>query len=74
MPPCMASWCGRSGLHLGGHFLYLAVHVLPVGRWTRPYMMLIDPFRRWLVYPAMLRGIHQAWLAHAANAKPAVAE
>ena len=59
---------------LGGHHLYLAVHVLPVGRWTRPYMMLIDPFRRWLVYPAMLRGVHQAWLAHGANAKPAVAE
>jgi hypothetical protein len=57
----------------GGYHLYLAVHVLPVGRWTRPYMALIDPFRRWLVYPAMLRSVHRAWLAHVANATPAVA-
>jgi hypothetical protein len=44
-----------------GYRLFLAVHVLPVGRWSRPYMLLIDPFRRWLVYPALLRRLHEAW-------------
>jgi hypothetical protein len=52
----------------GGYHLFLAVHVLPVGRWTRPYMVLIDPFRRWLVYPALLRGLHQTWLELTATA------
>jgi hypothetical protein len=44
-----------------GHQLYWAVHVLPVGRWTRPYLALIGPFRRLLVYPSLLRRMHEAW-------------
>jgi hypothetical protein len=44
-----------------GYELFWAIHVLPVGRWTKPYLALIDPFRRWLVYPALLRGLHEAW-------------
>ena len=44
-----------------GYQLFWAVHVLPVSVWTRPYMMLIDPFRRWVVYPALLRRIHESW-------------
>ncbi len=44
-----------------GYRLYWAIHVLPVGGWTKPYLALIDPFRRWLVYPALLTGIHEAW-------------
>jgi hypothetical protein len=43
------------------HRLYWAVHVKPVGRITACYMALIDPFRRWLVYPAILRHVHRAW-------------
>ena len=44
-----------------GYQLFWAIHVLPVGVWTKPYLALIDPFRRWLVYPALLRRIHEAW-------------
>ena len=44
-----------------GYQLFWAIHVLPVGVWTKPYLALIDPFRRCLVYPALLRRIHAAW-------------
>ena len=44
-----------------GYRLFWAIHTLPVGVWTKPYLALIDPFRRWLVYPALLRRIHEAW-------------
>jgi hypothetical protein len=46
----------------GGHALYLAIHVLPVSAWTRSYLALIKPFRLWIVYPSLLRRIHDAWL------------
>ena len=45
-----------------GYRLYWAVYVLPVSRITRPYLMLIEPFRR-VLYPAMLRRIRRAWVA-----------
>ena len=35
---------------------------LPVSWITRPYLMLIEPFRR-VLYPAMLRRIRRAWVA-----------
>ena len=44
-----------------GYRLYWAVHVKPVGRITGWYMRAIDPFRRWIVYPALLRRIRQLW-------------
>jgi hypothetical protein len=44
-----------------GYLLYWAIHVLPVSSWTKPYLGFIDPFRRWVVYPALLRRIHDAW-------------
>jgi hypothetical protein len=47
----------------GGHRLFWAIYVEPVGRLTPFYMALIDPFRRWLVYPAILRHVHRSWLA-----------
>jgi len=45
-----------------GYRFYFAVYVSSVGWITPVYMALIDPFRRWIVYPAMLKGIHSAWL------------
>ena len=45
----------------GGHRLYWAIYVRPVGSITRAYMALIDPFRRFLVYPAILRHVHRTW-------------
>ncbi len=44
-----------------GYQLFWAIHVLPVSVWTKPYLALIDPFRRWMVYPSLLRRIHDAW-------------
>lgn len=45
----------------GGYTLYLAVYVKPINRFTPFYMLLIDPFRRFFVYPAILQWIKKAW-------------
>lgn len=44
-----------------GYTLYWAIYVRPLGSITRWYMRLIDPFRRFLIYPAALRYIRAAW-------------
>jgi hypothetical protein len=44
-----------------GYRLYLAVYVRPVSWLTRPYLLAIEPFRRFLLYPAMRRRIRRAW-------------
>lgn len=46
-----------------GYRLFWAIYVAPVGRLTTFYMALIDPFRRLLIYPALLRHLHRAWVA-----------
>ena len=46
----------------GGYTHYLAVYVRSGRLATRLYMALIDPFRRRIVYPAMIRSIHAAWV------------
>jgi hypothetical protein len=40
---------------------YFAVYLGERTWITAFYMSLIDPFRRWIVYPAMLRSIRAAW-------------
>lgn len=44
-----------------GYTLYLAIFVKPVSRFTRFYMALIDPFRRYVIYPALIRRVQRAW-------------
>ena len=44
-----------------GYRLYWAVYVQPVSRLTPLYMALIEPFRRCIVYPAILRRLRRAW-------------
>jgi hypothetical protein len=45
-----------------GYRFYMAVYVAK-GSWTTPaYLALIDPFRKWIVYPAMLKNIRATWL------------
>lgn len=44
-----------------GHALYWAVYVKPVSRMTSWYMALIDPFRRLIVYPALIRRFERRW-------------
>jgi len=53
----------------GGYRLFWAIYVAPVSRLTALYMALIDPFRRVLIYPAVLRHVHQSWcIAHQESA------
>ena len=44
-----------------GHRFYLAVYVCKASWITPAYMALIDPFRRWIIYPAMLKNIRAMW-------------
>lgn len=40
---------------------YLAVYVRSVTRFTPFYMTLIDPFRKLIVYPSLLRSVRARW-------------
>ncbi len=44
-----------------GYRLYWAIYVKPVGWLTPIYMALIDPFRRFIVYPSLIRRTQAAW-------------
>jgi hypothetical protein len=44
-----------------GYRLFWAVYVLPVSRLTPLYMAIIEPFRRYIVYPSLFRSIARAW-------------
>jgi hypothetical protein len=46
-----------------GYRLYWGIYVIPVSWVTRPYLLAIEPVRRFILYPAMLRRIRRAWLA-----------
>ena len=45
----------------GGYLAYLGVFVRPVHRFTGLYMAAIAPFRRLVVYPAIIRKMQRAW-------------
>src|SRR5438552_4766608 len=40
---------------------YLGVYVRSVSRFTPLYMTLIDPFRKLIVYPSLLRSVRARW-------------
>jgi len=40
---------------------YFGVYVRSVNRFTPLYMALIDPFRKLIVYPSLLRSIRASW-------------
>jgi hypothetical protein len=40
---------------------YFGVYVRSVSRLTRVYMAVIDPFRKWIVYPSLLRSVRTTW-------------
>jgi hypothetical protein len=44
-----------------GYRMYWAVYVKPVSRFTALYMAVIEPFRRFIVYPSLLRSVQEAW-------------
>ena len=44
-----------------GYRFYFGVYVRSVSRFTPIYMTLIDPFRRLVVYPSLLRTVRAKW-------------
>jgi len=44
-----------------GYRFYFGVYVRSVSRFTPIYMALIDPFRKLVVYPSLLRGVRTRW-------------
>lgn len=40
---------------------YFGVYVRNVGRFTPVYMAMIDPFRKLIVYPSLLRSVRASW-------------
>jgi len=40
---------------------YFGVYVRSVSRFTPAYMALIDPFRKMIVYPSLLRSVRATW-------------
>jgi hypothetical protein len=51
----------------------MAILVKPNGRLGTGYMAAIAPFRRLIVYPAMLRQIERGWRERAHDRTPAPA-
>jgi hypothetical protein len=44
-----------------GYRYYFGVYVQNVGRFTPVYMALVDPFRKLIVYPSLLRSVRGSW-------------
>jgi hypothetical protein len=55
--------CAALREQTSGYRLYFGIYVKPVSRFTSVYMALIEPFRRFVVYPAMFSKLHRAWVA-----------
>ena len=53
--------CMALSRRAAGYRLYWAVYVRNVSRFTPIYMAAIEPFRRWVVYPAILGQIRTGW-------------
>jgi len=45
----------------GPYRFYMGIYVRSVGRFTPLYMALIDPFRKLIVYPSLLRSVRASW-------------
>jgi hypothetical protein len=45
----------------GAYRFYFGVYVGSVGHFTPIYMALIDPFRKLIVYPSLLRSVGETW-------------
>jgi hypothetical protein len=48
----------------GGYRFYWGVYVKPISRLTPLYMAVIEPFRRFIVYPALFGRTRRAWVDH----------
>jgi Protein of unknown function (DUF2867) len=52
---------GRVPLRENVWGIQMAVHVKPKGRFGKGYMLLIKPFRLWIVYPSLMRTAAKMW-------------
>lgn len=52
---------GRVPLRENVWGIQMAVHVKPKGWFGKGYMLLIKPFRLWVVYPAMMHSASKMW-------------
>jgi len=57
-----AFMCSALEKTAAGYRLYWGVYVKPVSWLTPVYMATIEPFRRFVVYPSIFRGIRRAWI------------
>jgi hypothetical protein len=44
-----------------GYRFYFGVYVASVSRLTPVYMTVIDPFRKLIIYPSILRSVRTTW-------------
>ena len=44
-----------------GYRFYLGIYVRNISRFTPLYMALVDPFRKLIVYPSLLRSVRARW-------------
>jgi hypothetical protein len=58
----------------GGYRLYWAIYVAPVSRFTAVYMAMIEPFRRFVVYPSILGRLRKEWITANWNHRHSPAE
>lgn len=54
-------WMMASERTAHGYALYLAVYVKRLNWFTPVYMALIAPMLKWIVYPAMIKGVRRRW-------------
>lgn len=47
--------------------IHMAVYVKPKGVFGKLYMLLIKPFRLWIVYPTMFKSVKTRWEAYLAH-------
>ncbi len=52
-----------------GYVLYWAIYVRETGAFTRFYMKAIQPFREYIVYPAMIKKLKQFWKHRVASSR-----
>jgi hypothetical protein len=57
----------------GGYRLYWGVYVKKTSWLTPLYMALIEPFRRFVVYPTLFRQIRRAWMDRYLSSGPTTA-
>jgi hypothetical protein len=54
-------WLMATERTASGYALWFAVYVKKLNWFTPIYMALISPLLKWVIYPAMLRGVSQRW-------------